>query len=290
MRRFADHNPAAVAACLLCAAGVDMFLLEPVILALSALGAACTLWVTGEGRNWRAHLGTLALFAVMAIINPLISHRGVTVLFVLNHNPVTWEAFVYGLLSGGMIAAVLSWFRAFTAAMTSDRLLYIFGGLSPKIAMMLSMTLRYVPLFSDQARRIKKSQTALGLYKEDNLIDRAKGGLRIFSVMVTWTLENGIITADSMTARGYGTGRRTRFSLFRWTRGDVALLMASLLLTVLTCWGLMGHAFTCYPAVTMTTVTWRTFMGYMAYGLLTLLPALITGKEAIQWHFLRSKI
>ncbi len=290
MRRFADHHPAAVAACLLCAAGVCMFMLEPVILALSAVGAVCTLCVTGEGRNWRAHLGTLLLFGAMAIINPLVSHRGVTVLFVLNHNPVTLEALIYGLLSGGMIAAVMSWFRAFTAVMTSDRLLYLFGSLSPKLTLMLSMALRYVPLFADQARRVQKSQTALGLYREDNLIDRAKGGMRIFSVMVTWTLENGIVTADSMTARGYGTGRRTRFSLFRWTQGDIALLTASLLLTVLTCWGLQGHTFACYPAITLTPATWRTLIGYTAYGLLTLLPALITGKEALKWQCLRSKI
>ncbi len=290
MRRFADHNPVAVAAYFLCAAGVCMFTLEPVVLALSLMGAVCTLGVTGEGRKWRIHLYTLLLFAGMAVINPLISHKGVTVLFVLNRNPVTLEAFVYGLLSGGMIAIVMTWFRSFTAVMSSDRLLYIFGSLSPKLALMLSMALRYVPLFAAQARRVQMSQTALGLYREDNLIDRAKGGMRVFSVMVTWTLENGIITADSMTARGYGVGRRTRFSLFRWTRDDVILLLATLLLTALTLIGLAGHTFTCYPAIAASPATWRTLLGYIAYGLLTLLPILITGKEALKWRCLRSKI
>lgn len=290
MRKFADHNPVVVAAYFLCAAGVTMFTMEPVILAISLVGAVVSLGVTGLLRQWKTHLYTLALFLGMALINPLISHNGVTVLFVINHNPVTLEAFVYGVAAGGMIVTVMTWFRAFTAVMTSDKLLYIFGSLSPKLALMLSMALRYVPLFGRQIRAVSQSQKALGLYKEDNLIDRMRGGMRIFSVMVTWTLENGIITADSMTACGYGIGRRTRFSIFRWTREDVLLLISSLLLTACTLWGLMDHSFTYYPAITATPVTARTLAGFIAYGLLTWLPAIITGKEALKWRILRSKI
>ncbi len=290
MRRFADHNPVAVAAYFLCAAGVAMFLMDPVILALSLGGAIIALILSGEGRKWRLHLMTLLLLAGMTLVNPLLSHHGVTVLFVLSNNPVTLEALVYGAAAGGMIAAVMSWFRAFSALMTSDKLLYIFSGLSPKLALMLSMALRYVPLFGRRARSIRQSQQALGLYREDSLVDRARGGLRVFSVMVTWTLENGIITADSMTARGYGTGRRSRFSLFRWTRADVLLLTLSLLLTALTLFGLAGRTFVYYPALAAPPLDGRTGMAYAAYGLLTLLPALITGKETLKWHCLRSKI
>ncbi len=290
MRRFQDHNPAAVALYYLAAAGVTMFTMEPVILVISLVGAVVSLGVTGLLRQWKTHLYTLFLFLGMALVNPLISHNGVTVLFVINHNPVTLEAFVYGIAAGGMIVTVMTWFRAFTAVMTSDKLLYIFGSLSPKLALMLSMALRYVPLFGRQIRAVSQSQQALGLYKEDNIVDRLRGGMRIFSVMVTWTLENGIITADSMTARGYGIGRRTRFSIFRWTRQDVLLLLMTLLMTAATLFGLAGRTFTYYPAITASPVTWRVLAGYIAYGLLCLLPAIITGKEALKWRILRSKI
>ena len=47
MRRFQDYNPAAVAAYYLCVAGVAMFTMEPVILAISLLGAVVSLGVTG---------------------------------------------------------------------------------------------------------------------------------------------------------------------------------------------------------------------------------------------------
>ena len=290
MRRFQDYNPAAVAAYYLCVSGVAMFTMEPVILAISLLGAVVSLGVTGLLHQWKAHLYTLALFLGMALVNPLVSHNGVTVLFVLNHNPVTMEAFVYGIAAGGMIVTVMTWFRAFTAVMTSDKLLYIFGSLSPKLALMLSMALRYVPLFGRQIRVVSQSQQALGLYKEDNIVDRLRGGMRIFSVMVTWMLENGIITADSMTARGYGVGRRTRFSIFRWTRQDVLFLLMTMLLTAAMLFGMTDRTFTYYPAITASPVTWRVLVGYLAYGLLTWLPAIITGKEAFKWRILRSRI
>lgn len=290
MRKFADHNPAAVAVYFLATAGVCMLLMEPVILVMSLIGALISLEVTGQLRRWKIHLYMLLLFAGMALINPFISHHGVTVLFVMNHNPVTLEALLYGIAASGTIVTVMYWFRAFTAVMTSDKLLYIFGGLSPKLALMLSMALRYVPLFTSQVYKVQKSQQALCLYKEDNLIDRMCGGMRVFSVMVTWTLENGIITADSMTARGYGTGRRTRFSIFRWTRDDVLLLLASLLLTLCTLWGMAERSFAYYPAITASPLTARVWAGYLSYGLLTLLPAIITGKEVLIWRCLRSKI
>ena len=290
MRRFADHNPVALTLYYLCAAGVTMFTMEPVILVISILGALASLAVVGELARWKMHLYTLLLFAGMAVINPLVSHNGVTVLLVINHNPITLEALVYGIAAGGMIVTVMYWFRGFTAVMTSDKLLYIFGGLSPRLALMLSMALRYVPLFGRQVQSVSRSQQALGLYKEDNLIDRLRGGLRIFSVMVTWTLENGIITADSMTARGYGIGRRSRFTIFRWTRQDVLLLILTLLLTAATLLGLSSRTVAYYPAIAASPVTGQVLMGYIAYGVLCMLPAIITGKEALQWHILRSKI
>lgn len=290
MRSFADHNPIAVAVYFLAAAGVAMFCMDPILLALSLMGALICHTLLQGWREYRIHLYTLGLFLLMALLNPLISHRGATILFVMNHNPVTLEALIYGTAAAGMIVSVLYWFRSFTHVMTSDKLLYLFGALSPKLSLILSMTLRYVPLFGQQVRKVKQSQQALGLYKEDNIVDRFRGGLRIFSVMVTWALENGIITADSMTARGYGTGRRSRFSLFRWKSGDVMLLAASLLLTCLTLLGLDGRSVVYYPRFILPPITLRALGGYIAYGFMTLLPVLIQGKEALRWHCLKSGI
>ncbi len=290
MRSFADHNPAAVAVYFLAVAGICMFSMEPVVLMLSLGGALiCGLCLRALG-SWKTQISLLAVFALAALINPLVSHHGVTVLFVMNHNPVTLEALIYGAAASGMVLAVLWWFRAFTRIMTSDKLLYIFGRLSPKLALMLSMALRYVPLFGRQARLVSQHQKALGLYKEDNLIDSIRGGMRVFSVMVTWVLENGVITADSMTARGYGVGRRSQYAIFRWTAGDTLMVIGTLLLAAVTLLGLADHSFAYYPSIVSKPYSVRAMMGFAAYGLLTLLPVIIQGKEAVRWQYLKSRI
>ncbi len=281
MRTLADCNPLSAALCLLCPAALAMFSMDPLLLALALCGGLFTCLMAGirSGYGW-----TLLLFCCMALANPLTYHNGQTVLFVLNGNPITLEACLYGLSAAGMVTGVLMWMRAFSRMMTSDRLMYLLGGLSPRLALLLSLTLRYIPLFSRQARKVKQSQQALGLYKEDNVADSFRGGLRIFSVMVTWALENGIITADSMTARGYGLGRRTQFSLFRFTRDDAALLACTLLLAALTLWGLSGRSISYYPAFIFPRPTRRSCIGYAAYSLLALLPMIHAGKEALLWH------
>ena len=45
--------------------------------------------------------------------------------------------------------------------------------------------------------------------------DSVRSALRVFSIVVTWSLESGLITADSMRCRGYGLPGRTSFSLYR---------------------------------------------------------------------------
>lgn len=289
MRTYQEHNPIAVAVHLLCVSGAAMFCMDPVILGIS-LGGALALHLLLHGLSGgRSHLYTLVLFLVMALANPLVSHRGQTVLFVLNDNPVTLEAALYGVAAAGMIVAVMYWFRAFTCIMTSDRLLYLFGALSPRLALILSMALRYVPLFGQQLRRTQQAQRALGLYRADSFTDTLRGHTKVFSVMVTWALENGVITADSMTARGYGSGRRTHFALFRFTGRDALLTLLSLLLTAAALAASALRDFTYYPAVHGNPVTPAIAAGYAAYALLALLPVIINGKEALRWHCLQSK-
>ncbi|MBR5519379.1 MAG: energy-coupling factor transporter transmembrane protein EcfT [Clostridia bacterium] len=292
MRSFADYHPIVVALYFLAVAGIAMFCANPILLVLSLVGALLWFLVRNGRKEARSHLFFALLFVCAALINPLVSHNGVTVLFVVNDSPITWEATVYGLVAATMILAVLYWFRSLTQILTSDKLLYLFAKLSPKLALVLSMGLRYVPLFTEQAKKIDRAQTGLGLYRGDNLPDRIRGKLRIFSVLITWALENGIVTADSMTARGYGTKRRTHFSIFRFRKADWLVLGLILTLSAVVLWGIFGGAlsFTCYPAIVWPETTLLTVLAYTAYGLLALLPTLIEVEEVIKWRSLTSKI
>ena len=292
MKSFGDYNPIAVFAFYAGVTVTVMFSMDPVLLALSLAGslAVCVLVLGQKVR--RGLWFYLLLPVILGLCNPLFNHNGMTVLFVLNNNPVTLESVCYGLAMGGMIASVMLWFRSFSEIMTSDKLLYLFGSVSPKLALILSMTLRYIPLFRSQIRKTQQAQRALGLYREDSIPDSLRGGMRIFSVMVSWALENGVITADSMTARGYGVGRRSHFAIFRFRKADGILVGAALGLLALTLMGLgldaVGWVF--YPRLTAPEVSLLSYISYFSYGLLCLLPATLEILEVIKWRSLRSAI
>jgi len=290
MRAFSDHHPIAVAVYFLSVMLLTMFSMDPVVLALSLAGGIALQLVRNGLKQVKTHGYMLLLFVGMALINPVFSHRGETVLFVVNHNPITLEALYYGLAASSMIVATLYWFRSFSQIMTSDKLLCALAFLSPKISLMLSMAMRYVPLFGQQAQKVRQAQKALGLYKENNIVDSLRAGGRIFSVMTTWALENGVITADSMTARGYGLAKRSSYSLFRWRRRDILLLFLSLLLLFTALYGVHSRAFTFYPAVSAAPMTLRSLIGYGACTLLAILPSIIDIQEALRWRCLQSNI
>lgn len=291
MQSFFNFNPIVVAIYFLAVCGISMFCMNPFLLLLSLIGAFVYFITINKNGN-SSHGFYLLLFAVMALINPMVSHNGVTVLFVFNDSPITMEAIIYGITASAMIIAVLYWFRSFTLIMTSDKLLYIFGKLSPRLALILSMAIRYVPLFTRQAKKINQSQTALGLYREDNVIDRIKGRTRVFSILITWALEGGIITADSMTARGYGNTKRSHFSIFKFQRSDLYLLLSVTLLSALTCISISQGAmsFIFYPAIEISEFSALSLAGYISYGILVLLPTILEAEEKIKWKYLISRI
>ena len=289
MISLSELNPIAAFLWLMLAAGIAMFVMNPILLALSFAGAALYFFSRKPDAGWKSQLFYIAIFLMSAIMNPLFVHSGETILFVVNHNPITMEALYYGMALGGMIVASLCWFRSFQEIMTSDKLLYVFGSALPKLTLILSIALRYIPLLKDQAKRVRDAQRALGLFREENVIDRLRGEIRIFSVLVTWVLENGIITADSMTARGYGIGRRTRFALFRFRTRDAVLCALCLALAGITIAAAALGAFNCafYPRFRMSSGGSLAAAGYACYAMLALAPGILELEERFRWKALR---
>ena len=287
MERF---NPIVVFMYFALTSGIAMLCMNPIMQTIALVGAALLFLIRRAGRRG-GHLPMLAFALLACVINPIFSHNGATVLFFVNGNPFTLEAVIYGAVCGVMLLAMLYWFRSFSALMTSDKILYLLGRISPKIALTVSMALRYVPLFSAQMRKTAQAQRAMGAIRADDSLSRIRGGARVFSVTLTWALENGIVTADAMEARGYGEGRRTSFAIYRFHRRDAALTAVILLLGGGIYYGVFGGfaAYQYYPIVTVRQDT-AALLTYGAYALLTALPSTIDAGEIIRWKYLQSKI
>ncbi len=273
-------------------AGPVMFIMNPVLPASSLFGAVICFALRERREKDRSIAAFVLLFLLLALLNPLFHHNGVTVLFLINDNPITLEALFYGLTSSTMVIAVIFWFRSFSRLMTGDRLLYVFGKASPKFALMLSMALRYIPLFAEQARKIKTARRAMGAYEEENLWDTVRGSVKVFVSLAGWSLENGIITADSMEARGYGSGKRTFFSRYVFGKKD---WLALLIIAVSSGGVIAGKIFGCldfefYPKAEGDLFSKGALLSYACYFVLTILPLIDRIAEREKWKYLESKI
>lgn len=286
MSTFAEFHPVVLLVYYLAVLVVTMFTMQPVLLALSFTGAFLFYAAQNTPRKWGGDfVYYFFLFVLIAVTNPLFTHNGKTILFFMNDNPVTLEAFWFGMAAALMIVAVIFWCKAYYTVMTTDKFIYLFGRTMPKISLLISMSVRFFPLLTRQMKKVRQAQRAMGLYASDSLIDRLLFELRVFDSLLGWMLENSVDTADSMKARGYGLRGRSRFSIFVFTHRDAVLLVITGTLFAGTlagfCTGVFDFSY--YPTVSgvkggATAVCMSVFA-----AILLLLPFLIETSGNVYW-------
>lgn len=253
--------------------------LHPLLLAVSLAAAVCyALKLERRGMGGFLLKFCLPMLLLTVIINPLVNHRGVTVLFYLGKNAVTLEATLFGLAAGGMLVCVLCWFRCFTLVLDNEKNLFLFGRLLPALALTLAMSMRFLPLYRLQIRRIAEARAGIGLgLSENGWRQRLHSAFAVVSAMTGWALEGALQTADAMKARGYGGGPRSSFSIYRWQRRDKWYLALILLLLVLLGLGVAGGYFSAsyYPALMIATPAGWFWPVVAVYALFCFLPCMI---------------
>ena len=272
---------------------LGMMLIHPVFLAVSAITAAA-FYITVKGRKAKSFLfGMIPLFLMLSFINPLFNTYGDRALFTWwNGRPYTLEALAYGTSLAAMGVTILLWFASYSFVMTSDKFLYLFGKAAPSVSLVLTMILRLLPNYEKKIAQIGNARKSIGMSAENGTTkEKAEHGLTIVSAMTSWALEGGIIMADSMRSRGFGTGKRTTFSLYRFEKRDKILLaiMAGFLAIVIFCC-IMGGSSAQYTPEFLVAMSPYTVVGAVAYGAFLALPTAVNITEEIIWYILRSKI
>jgi len=292
---FDTYHPAVEFLFFIGAVGTTMFLNHPLYIGLS-LAAVLVFYLRLKGtKGLKTMGGLLVLWVFLAAFNALLVQEGETILFTWwkGARTVSLEALVYGATNGAMFVAVLLWFSCYNELMTEDKFTALFGNLIPSLSLLLCMILRLVPEFEKRAVTITGVRNCVGKGPANGTKkEKLRHATDILSVMTSWALENSVITADSMKARGYGCGRRVSFNIYRTAKRDslcVAVLVLGLLLLLLSA-VLGGTKAEYYPLITLAPLTLRSLPGLLGYALFLFTPSLLQLWEDLTWHILRSKI
>ena len=291
---FSDYHPFVNLIYFVFVISFSLVLAHPLAQGIS-LVCAVAYAVSINGKKSVAFLLKFCLPTVLltAFINPAFNHEGLTtLLYFPNGNPLTLESILYGFSAGSMIVTTLTWFSSFNKVMTTDKFIYLFGKVIPALSLVLSMSLRFVPRFKAQMQNVAEAQRSIGRdVSSGGLLERTKTAIRIFSIMITWSLENAIETADSMKSRGYGLKGRTAFSIYRFDERDKYTLVwfSFCVLFIVAGAMLSAFGFRYFPDIRYAAFDMTTIPFYCVYFALCITPVILNYKEERKWKISASE-
>ena len=219
----------------------SVYFQHPVFLAIAWL-CAFAYSVRRAGRKAVVfNLCLLPLIVVFALYYSAYHHFGVTVLrknFIDNN--MTLESLVYGLVIGLRFATVCMWLEALFSVVSSDKVIYLFGKVSPRLSLFLTILLRFLPRLSREAGRINLARRGVGRGAgQGSPFRRFCNCLGIFSMLITWMISALALESDSMRSRGSLLRGRTAFSLYRFDNRDRAFVISLFTCITLTLMGVI---------------------------------------------------
>lgn len=224
-------------------------------------------FVIGEGTQIEKSIkGIIIMSLVIIVLNPLFNHRGETVLFYFYNNPITLESVYTGILNALSLSSLLILFMLLNAILSMDGLLYLMTKVSSRWSMLIMISLNFVPALSNKIKKMQEVQKTKRVEVDGEFsLQSLKLGMTFIEALLNQSLEDAMIAADSMTARGFGTTKRTRYRHYHFGRSDWIMLIGMLVIFI----GLLYGE--------------RTWLAALFWILLCLLPSLVEGREKLKW-------
>lgn len=260
---------------------------QPVFLTISVFCAFAYSVKLGGFKTFLLNLCLILLSFGYAAWYSSYHHFGVTNLkanFI--DNQITLESIVYGFVIGMTVAAVVMWFCCIFMLITADKIVYLFGRVSPKLSLFLSILLRTVPRVKVRAKRIEISREGIGRgIKQGNLLEKIQHLFSLISILITWTLEDFVEISNSMKSRGYSLKGRTAFSIYRFDNRDRSLVIVFFWCLTLILMAVLFNQTDIYynPRIIMNRITPMSYVFYAGYAVFLLLPM---GLQIVgEWKF-----
>jgi energy-coupling factor transport system permease protein len=230
-------RPSVAAAFALAPCAFALLFDHPLVLAV-ALG--CVIG-TGAGARVGPELRRAARLAVplallVAVVNPLVSREGLTLLVQGPTVPlygaldVTLEAVVYGGVAALRVLVVVLAFAVFSATVDPDEMLRGLRRLAPRSALTASLATRMVPVLARDGERLSEAYALRASAIRGGRLQRSAVLAR---ALAAGGLERAMDTAAALELRGYALGTRRSGRMPRaWSTADVAFGLAAAALLV----------------------------------------------------------
>jgi energy-coupling factor transport system permease protein len=246
------HTARAGAAAAFCAAFAlaPALYQHPVVLFAAGGGIMVAAALAGVGRQVRrAALLGLPIAIVIALVNPLVSQNGQTIVAQLgtlfgHRFDVTLEAIVFGLVAGLRVIVLVASFGLFNAVVDPDELLRAVRRVSYRSALTASLATRLVPVLVRDAGRMSEAARCRARPAPRTAVARAA---------LASALDRAVDVAAALELRGYGSAVRPARRKRPWSRHDVrAAIGAAVLALILVAASVAGVGqFEPYPALDM---------------------------------------
>ena len=222
----------------------------------------------------KSFVGSLTVVALCVVVNPLLNHRGMTVLFYLNENAVTKEAVLYGCYMAVVLLGTIFLFSDFSHVMTSEKIMTMSGKRFPSFSLLFSMILRMVP-------KAKKDFS--------QMISLHGNRPHVWSALLGKTMEDSVERSMAMKAKSYGKNGRTSFYARKWNMGDYVFFAIVCMMGVF----VIGKQIMApapvwfFPSIHMEFLpAWEILIWILYLGI----PIWMYGKEEAAWLLSKRKI
>lgn len=208
---------------------------HPVYLLGLFLAVGTVIAASDSLREWKPYLFiSLGMIIVIMLVNGIVAQVGTTVLFYgprvpwLGEITITLEAVCYGAGMGVRLLVIISAFCFYTYAINPDKALKLFSRFGSKSVMAVTLSTRLFPLMIRDGLRITEVQRCRGVRMDTGgRLQRIKNRLPIINVLLLSSLERSLQLAESMQARGYGSGKRTFYTRDLWRPRDYLIMAAA---------------------------------------------------------------
>jgi energy-coupling factor transport system permease protein len=248
------HSARAGAAAAFCMAFalVPAIYQHPPTLLAAAAGIYLAASLGGVARQVRrAALIGLPIAIVIALVNPLVSQNGNTVIFrigeLFGHRfDVTSEAILFGLVAGLRVLVLIAAFGLFNAVVDPDELMRAVRRFSYRSALTASLATRLVPVLVRDATRMNEAARCRAKPAPRAMVARAA---------LASALDRAVDVAAALELRGYGSAARPARVKRPWSRHDVRVAAAAgaTVIVVVVMRALGVGEFEPYPSPTMSS-------------------------------------